>query len=170
MILFLFLGLYHLICYQAFSLLKRNGEFLQDQMSLQDGIICTSYTKPWYKIKSSTEPSFFFSSFFFCGVVLFCFETGFSHYVVPGWSQIQRAACLGHLNAGFKCMSYYAGFREKEIERKRFSWFHPTKETGEKLCLILKSNTTKTSGDKGKDKHQWKDRKTFFSPEIGFSV
>lgn len=61
---------------------------------------------------------FFFLFFFFCGVVLFCFETGFSHYVVPGWSQIQRAACLGHLNAGFKCMSYYAGFREKEIERK----------------------------------------------------
>lgn len=33
---------------------------------------------------------FFFSLSFFCGVVLFCFETGSSHYVVPGWSQIHR--------------------------------------------------------------------------------
>lgn len=83
----------------------------------------------------------FFSLSFFCGVVFILFWNRILSLCSPGWSQIQRAACLCHLNAVFKHMSYYyACFRERD------SLDSTLRRRLEKNHLTLKSNTTKTSG------------------------
>lgn len=66
------------------------------------------------KVINRTIFFFFLSFFLWCCFILF-WNRIFS--LCSSWlvSNSQRAACLCHLNAGFKCMSYSAGFREKEI-------------------------------------------------------